>query len=140
MTIVFYRIIFHPPIQEKLIPTMFILFAPPAIGFIALTKLLGGLTPFGNMLFYFGVFLFILIMFQARAFTKIKFNLPWWAYSFPLDALSIAILLMYEETKSTFYFMFSWIIFVFLNMIILMLVIKTAIAIKNKKLCVEENE
>ena len=139
-TLVFNRIIFHRPIQEKLIPTMFILFAPPAIGFIALTKLLGGLNPFGNMLYYFAVFLFILIMFQAKMFTKLKFNLPWWAYSFPLAALTIATLLMYSESGLFFFKIVSWAIFIFLNLIILILIVKTIVAIKNKELCIEEKE
>ncbi len=139
-TIVFNRIIFHQPIAEKLIPTMFILFAPPMIGFIALTKLLGGLTPLGNLLYYFGLFLFILILFQAKMFAKLKFNLPWWAYSFPLDALAIATLLMYEETKFGFFYGLSWAVFGFLNLMILLLIGKTIFAIKGKKFCVAENE
>ncbi len=139
-TLVFNRIIFHHPIPQKLIPTMFILFAPPAIGFIALTKLLGGLNIFGNIMYYFAAFLFILIMFQARMFIKLKFNLPWWAYSFPLDALTIATLLMYYESGLFFFMLASWALFVFLNLIILILVIKTIIAIKNKELCVVEKE
>ncbi len=139
-TLVFNRIIFHHPIQEKLVPTMFILFAPPAIGFIALTKLLGGLNPFGNILYYFGAFLFILVMFQAKIFLKLKFNLPWWAYSFPLDALTIATLLMYHESGLVFFKIASWILFIFLNLVILTLVIKTIIAIKNKELCIDEKE
>lgn len=139
-TIVFNRIIFHQPISQKLIPTMFILFAPPIIGFIALTKLLGGLTPFGNLLYYFGAFLFILIIFQAKMFVKLKFNLPWWAYSFPVDALVIGTLLMYEETKFAFFNVASWFTFIFLNLIIVLLVLKTIFAIKNKELCVEERD
>ncbi|MEA1984427.1 MAG: SLAC1 anion channel family protein [Euryarchaeota archaeon] len=139
-TLVFNRIIFHPPIPDKLIPTMFILFAPPAIGFIALTKLLGGLTPIGNLLYYFGAFLFILIMFQAKMFIKLKFNLPWWAYSFPLDALALATFLMYEESGLVFFKVASWTIFVFLNLVILLLLTKTFVAVKNRDLCVEEEE
>jgi len=139
-TLVFNRIIFHHPIPDRLIPTMFILFAPPAIGFIALTKLLGGLNPFGNLLYYFSAFIFILIIFQAKMFIKLKFDLPWWAYSFPLDALTIATLLMYHESGSVFFKVASWAIFIFLNLAISTLVIKTIISIKNKELCVEEKE
>jgi len=139
-TIVFNRIIFHKPIAEKLIPTLFILFAPPVIGFIALTKLLGGLNVFGNLLYYFGAFLFILILFQAKMFIKLKFNLPWWAYSFPLDALTIGTLLMYEETKMPFFNIAAWAVFIFLNLIMILLIIKTLIAMKNKELCIEEKE
>lgn len=139
-TIVFNRIIFHHPIPQKLIPTLAILFAPPIIGFIALTKLLGGLNLFGNMLYYFGLFLFILILFQAKTFAKLKFNLPWWAYSFPLDALAIGTLLMYEQTRSIFMYSLSWTVFVFLNVTILLLIMKTIFAVKNKEICIEEKE
>jgi len=139
-TIVMNRIIFHQPIADKLIPTFFILFAPPIIGFIALTKLLGGLNPFGNMLYYFGVFMFILILFQYKMFIKLKFYLSWWAYSFPISALVVGTLLMYNETNLLFFNIASWIFFILLNLIVIMLSIKTIIAIKNKKICIEEKE
>lgn len=138
--IVVNRIIFHHPIPQKLLPTLFILFAPPIIGFIALTKLLGELHVFGNMLYYFGLFLFILIAFQWKLFYKLNFNLPWWAYSFPLDALAIGTFLMFEETKSSFFYGLSWILFLILNMMILLLVIKTTLAIRNKTICIFEEE
>jgi tellurite resistance protein len=137
-TIIINRMIFHHPIPDKLLPTLFILFAPPIIGFIALTKLLGGLNVFGNLLYYFGLFLFILILAQYNLFIKIKFYLSWWAYSFPMAALSIGTLLMYHESKLLFFKYASWTIFGMLNLIILILVIKTIIEINNKKICVEE--
>jgi len=139
-TIVINRVIFHHPIPNKLVPTFFILFAPPIIGFIALTKLLGGLNPFGNMLYYFGTFMFILILFQFKMFSKIKFYLSWWAYSFPMDALAIGTLLMYHETGLQFFRIASWIIFVLLNLIIILLLVKTIKAIKNKEICIEEED
>jgi len=134
------RMIFHHPIPDKFIPTLFILFAPPMIGFIALTKLLGGLNPFGNMLYYFGVFMFILVLLQFRMFSKLKFYLSWWAYSFPMDALAIGTLLMYHETGLLFFEVGSWIIFLMLNGIILMLLVKTAKAVKNKQICIDEKD
>ena len=140
MVIVMNRMIFHHPIPDKFIPTLFILFAPPIIGFIALTKLLGGLNPFGNMLYYFGVFMFILIALQFKMFSKLKFYLSWWAYSFPMDALVIGTLLMYHETGSQFFKAASWIIFIVLNGIILLLFTKTVKAIKNKQICIDEKD
>ncbi len=137
VTLVINRIIFHHPISDKLIPTFFILFAPPLIGFIALTKLLGGLNIAGNMLYYFGAFMFILVMFQFKMFSKLRFYLSWWAYSFPMSALSIATLLMYHETGSEFFKIASWTIFASLNALILLLVYKTARAIKNRAICIE---
>ncbi|MBN2534720.1 MAG: SLAC1 anion channel family protein [Spirochaetales bacterium] len=136
-TIVVNRIIFHHPIPGKLIPTFFILFAPPIIGFIAITKLIG-LNPFGNLLYYFGVFMFILIIFQFKIFFKIEFYLSWWAYSFPIDALAIGTLLMYHETGIIFFKVASWVIVIVLNSMILLLIVKTIFAIKNKQICIED--
>jgi tellurite resistance protein len=136
-TLVINRMIFHRPIADKLVPTLFILFAPPFIGFIAMTKLLGGLNMGGNLLYYFGAFMFILIMFQFRMFSKLHFYLSWWAYSFPMSALTIATLLMYHETGSFFYQVASWILFVALNALIILLALKTAKAVKNRDICIE---
>jgi tellurite resistance protein len=139
-TLVINRVIFHHPIPNKLIPTFFILFAPPIIGFIALTKLLGGLNVFGNILYYFGLFMFILIIFQFSMFSKLRFYLSWWAYSFPMDALVIGTLLMYHESGLLFFNVLAWILFFFLNLLILMLLIKTIKSIKNRQICIEEED
>jgi len=136
-TIIMNRIIFHHPLPDKLVPTFFILFAPPVIGFIALTKLMGTATVFGNILYYIGLFLFVLIIFQHKLFAKIKFYLSWWAYSFPVAALSIGTLLMYHESGLSFFSIIFWIIFIFLNAVILLLAMKTIIAILGRKICIE---
>jgi len=46
--VVIYRMIFHPPIPARLVPTLFILSAPPAIAFIAYAKLAGLAAPAGG--------------------------------------------------------------------------------------------
>ncbi len=138
-TLVINRVIFHNPLPDKLIPTFFILFAPPIIGFIALTKMIG-MTPFGNILYYFGAFMFILILFQFRMFSKLKFYLSWWAYSFPMDALAIGTFLMYHETGLLFFKIASWVIFILLNCIILLLLARTVKAISNRQICIEEKD
>jgi tellurite resistance protein len=40
-TILLYRLLFHNPLSERLLPTLFILIAPPAVGFISYVKLTG---------------------------------------------------------------------------------------------------
>jgi tellurite resistance protein len=140
MTLVIYRLVFHNPVPDKLIPTFFILFAPPVIGFIAVTKLMGGLNIFGNLLYYFAGFLFVLIMCQLPLFFRIKFYLSWWAYSFPLAALAIGTFLMYHETGSPFFHILSWVLFVLLNLVIVMLIVKTVRAMANREICIEEKE
>ena len=50
LTIVFNRVLFHNPLPPKLLPTLAILIAPPAVGFVAYVKLAGGLDSFGRIL------------------------------------------------------------------------------------------
>ncbi|MEA3449950.1 MAG: SLAC1 anion channel family protein [Patescibacteria group bacterium] len=136
--IVFNRIIFHDPIPDKLIPTFFILFAPPAIAFIAYIKLTGSLDSFARILYYIALFLLILILTQVKMFSRIQFYLSWWAYSFPLAAITIATMLMYHQTEFLFFGVLSQALLALLLIIIFYLVYRTVRAIKNKELCVEE--
>jgi tellurite resistance protein len=137
--IVFNRIIFHNPIADKLIPTFFILFAPPAIAFIAYVKLAGGIDSFARILYYISLFLLILILAQFKMFSKIKFYLSWWAYSFPMAAITIATMLIYHETGIDFFRILSYLLFALLMLIILYLLYKTSLAINKKIICVEED-
>lgn len=91
LTLVFNRLIFHTPLPERLLPTLTILIAPPAIGFLAWLGLSGhGIDAFAHILFYAGLALFLLVATQAGRMVRIKFALSWWAYSFPLAALTTA--------------------------------------------------
>lgn len=92
-TVIFYRLVFHAPLPVKIVPTLFILIAPPAMAFLATQALHGGeLTPFARVLFHFGLFLTLLLATLARTFLAVPFAVSWWAYTFPLDAIAIAAL------------------------------------------------
>lgn len=136
--IFFNRIIFHNPLPNKLLPTLFILIAPPAVGFISLVKLTGEVSEFSKILYYFGLFIVFLLFAQINLFQKIKFYLSWWAYSFPIAAITIATILMFHETNIDIFKYLSWILFSVLNVVIILLLAKTTIAISKKEICVEE--
>ncbi len=138
LIIFFNRIIFHTPLPEKLLPTLFILIAPPALGFISFVKLTGEVNAFSKILYFFGLFLVFLLFAQVKMFKKIKFYLSWWAYSFPLAAITIASILMFHETSITSFKYISFILFGILNFIIILLIIKTSIAISKREICIEE--
>ena len=139
-TLVFNRIIFHSPIADKLMPTLFILFAPPAIAFIAYVKLTGAIDSFAKVLYYISIFLLLLIFAQVKLFSKIKFYLSWWAYSFPMAAITIATLLMYHETKIQFFGMLSSLFIAILSLIILYLSYKTIRTVANKGFCIPDED
>lgn len=139
-TIVLYRMIFHAPMANRLLPTLFILFAPPAIGFISYYKLTGSLDSFALVLFNLSLFLFVLVLFQAGLFAKIKFYLSWWAYTFPLSAMTVAVLLMFRVSGDLAWKYLALTLASALALIAAFLALRTSLGVARKELCVEERE
>jgi tellurite resistance protein len=96
LAIVVHRLVFQPSMPAQLIPTLVILIAPPAVGFMAWVSLVGGLDGFGRVLFYLALFFAILLASRFMVLAKIPFKPSWWAYTFPLDALTMAALTYWE--------------------------------------------
>jgi len=70
-------------------------------------------------------------------FYKIKYYLSWWAYSFPVAAITIASILIFHETGLIFFKYISFLLFAILTFIILVLLAKTAKAVTKAEICVE---
>lgn len=138
LTIVFNRVIFHHPLPAKLVPTFFILLAPPAVGFVAYVKLAGTVDGFARVLFYTALFTALLLLALYRKFVGIKFFLSWWAYSFPVAALTIATMVMYRMTGLELFRGIGWLLLAVLTVIITFLIARTAKAIAAGEICVEE--
>lgn len=140
MTIVFYRILFHDPIPARLLPTLFILIAPPAVGFVAYMKLNGGeIDAFARILYFSGLFLTLLLFTQFKRFINLPFFLSWWAYSFPIAAITIATLVMYESTQKLGFMWLGGLLLVLITFLVGLLLVRTGLAIQNKEICAEEH-
>jgi len=137
-TIVLYRIIFHNPLPERLLPTLFILIAPPAVGFISYLKITGSVDTIANLLFYFALFLCIVLFALVKKFIKLRFYISWWAYTFPLDAVTIAILMRYHITSSSLYEKLSILALAITTLVIGIVGVKTLIAVTKREICVED--
>ena len=135
LTIIFNRVLFHNPLPEKLMPTFFILIAPPAVGFIAYYNLTSELDPFARVLYYGGLFLTLLMLTQISRFARLRFFLSWWAYSFPLAAITVATLLMYEIGGNRFFYGLGLSFLALLTLIVIFLLYRTLQAIAAKKIC-----
>lgn len=131
------RLIFHGSLPERLLPTLFIFIAPPAVGFISWFNLVGVIDAFGRVLYFVGLFFTLLLMSQISYFTKIKFFLSWWAYSFPVAAITIATLVMAKATKLPFYSGLAAVLLALLTLIIIGLLARTLLAVVRKEICVE---
>lgn len=139
-----YRIIFHSPLPERLMPTLFIMIAPPAIGFISYLRLMERevsgfeLDGFARILYYFALFIFVVLLVQYRQFIKIPFYLSWWAYSFPMAAITIATVLMASKTNMLFFQGLAYVLLIALTALIAVLIFRTISAIVQRKICVED--
>ena len=138
LTIFFYRAFFHSKLAEKMLPTLFLLMAPQAVGFIAYVKLTGVIDPFAKILYYFTLFTAMLLLTQIRYFTKIKYYLSWWAFSFPISAFTISTMLMFHKTHMEFFKYIAYFGFGILNILIAILIFQTIKHIIKKEICIEE--
>jgi len=135
--IIFYRLIFHASLPERFMPTLFIFIAPPAVGFISWYNLVGGIDAFGRVLYGIALFFTLLLFVQVRRFARLQFFLSWWAYSFPIAAITIASLVMAKETGLASY---SWLaggLLAVLTGVIAMLLVRTGLAVARREICVE---
>ncbi len=88
--------------------------------------------------FYFALFLCIVLFALIKKFIKLKFYISWWAYTFPLDAVTIAIALRYRMTNLPIYEYLSYIFVVITTAVISFVLIKTIFAVTRREICVEE--
>ena len=140
-TIMMYRIVFHHPLAKKLVPTLFILIAPPAVGFISYFRITNGsIDTFSMFLYFIGLFILLLLLFMVRMFDTKQFFISWWAYTFPLAAMTIATLLLHMAVRTTTTYVGSVILMLLTTSVIGFVTYRTILACKEEKICIEEEE
>jgi tellurite resistance protein len=85
-TLIINRLIHHEVLAIGLMPSMIIMIAPFEVGFLGYTNFMQRIDNFAAILFYFGLFLFIVLAFKVFKRT-VSFGASWWAVSFPMAAL-----------------------------------------------------
>lgn len=138
LTLVFNRLIFHNPIPAKLYPTLVILIAPPAVGFLGYLSLTGQIDSFARVLLNAGYVFAILVAVQLPKLAKLPFALPWWALSFPVAALTIASFKFATLTGSGAHVIIGAGLLCCLLVIMTGLVFRTIVAIVKNEICVPE--
>jgi len=135
LTLVVNRLIFHGSLPSRLLPTLVILIAPPAVAFIAWLRLTGEVDAFARILLNAGYVWAGVVLTQAPKFRRLPFALSWWALSFPVAALGVASLLFASETGSATHAAIGLALVAVLAAVLLALSVRTAAAIKAQEIC-----
>jgi len=138
LTLVMNRLVFHDPLPGRLVPTLTILIAPPAVAFVAWTHLAAEPGPFGQILLNLGYVFLLIVLTQAGRFRALPFALSWWALSFPVAALSIASFVYGGLAGSGVHRLIGSVLAGALVPIIVLLIWKTGRAIAARKICQPE--
>lgn len=105
LPLLLHRILLHEvPLPDKLLPTLAIFIAPPAVAMLAWQALTGEtLDPVSRILHSVAVMFTLLLLAQVARLRTIPFAVPYWAYSFPLAAVATASIVMAAALESTLY-------------------------------------
>jgi tellurite resistance protein len=127
------RLVHKEPLPVGLMPSMMIMTAPFEVGFLGYTNVMQRIDGFSAILFYFGLFLFIVMFFKV--FKKsVPFGASWWAVSFPMAALSNAALKYAMFVHSWLLITIAAVILALLSVVLIVLFIRTLNILFNGKL------
>ena len=99
MAMLLYRAITGPALAEGLRPTWFILLVPPSLIYANGIALYPD-AHFLELLYPFALVLAVALLVYARRLAQWPFGAPWWAFTFPLDALAYAAVRYAQEHPS----------------------------------------
>ncbi|MFO7920740.1 C4-dicarboxylate ABC transporter [Rhodobacteraceae bacterium W635] len=138
LTLVFNRLVFHDPLPGRLQPTLVILIAPPAVGFVAWVRLMGEVDAFALILLNAAYFFTLLVAVQLPRIARLPFALSFWALSFPFAAVTIASFVQAGTGESAAHRMIGAGLLAVLVLIIAALVLRTLKAIVAGDICKPE--
>uniref|UniRef100_A0A0V0HFM6 Putative S-type anion channel SLAH1-like n=1 Tax=Solanum chacoense TaxID=4108 RepID=A0A0V0HFM6_SOLCH len=90
-------------IPAMLRPVFFLFLAVPSMASLAWDSIYGKFDSSSKMLFFLSIFLFLSLVSRPALFKRSmrKFNVSWWAYSFPLTIMAMASTKYAQEMKNT---------------------------------------
>ncbi|MDE7314214.1 MAG: SLAC1 anion channel family protein [Mucispirillum sp.] len=139
--ILFNRIIFHGMLAQKFLPTLAIFIAPPSVGMLSYLKLQGAYDMFAVILFNVALTFGLILLALIKNFYKIEFFISWWAFTFPMAALTMAIITVYEKTSFEYLTLklLGYASLIMTSVVIFIVLICTITAIKNGEICINES-
>lgn len=132
-TMIFSRLVHRAPLASGMVPSMMILMAPFEVGFLAYVNVMQRVDTFAALLFYFGLFFFVIL--ATKIFRpSIAFAPGWWAISFPMAALANAALKYAAAQQTVVLHYLAGVILVIVTIAIVVLFVRTLHILLNGKL------
>ncbi len=132
-TMIVSRLVHRDPLAPGMAPSLMILVAPFAVGFLAYSNIAGGVDRFAALLFYFALFMFAVV--APKVFRpSVPFSAGWWAVSFPMAALANAALKYAEFRDSAPLWVLAIVLLVGLSLALAVLAVRTVLIVLNGKL------
>jgi tellurite resistance protein len=85
------RLVTGPALPQRLLPTLVIMLAPPAVASLALASLTGGFGPGPLAVLGLAAFIAVVLAMMVRQFAAVPFAMSWWGWTFPTAAFAIAL-------------------------------------------------
>ena len=89
--IILFRLVYREPIVPFLVPTLLLMSAPFEVGVSAYISQTGQIDFFASVIFFFGLFTFMVILFHVLK-ERVPFMISWWSSCFSIGALTNAAL------------------------------------------------
>lgn len=134
------RVVLHePPLPAKLLPTIAIFAAPPAVSLLSWQALTGSVDdPVGRVLYAAAMVFVALLLAQVRRLRHLPFALPAWAYTFPLAAAAAAAVAMAGARPQVAYDVVAAALLGATTVLVLAVAALTLRAARRRQICVPE--
>ena len=130
MPLIIGRLLTQVALPDALLPTLLILIAPPSLLMMVYLRLEpDGIQALAKMLYYTSLMLFLALLTQAPRLARIEFSLSWWAFTFPIGALTVGTLTFAEASGIAGFAYFGRVLYGSLIAIVLVVVWRTVKAL-----------
>jgi tellurite resistance protein len=126
MAMLLYRAITAPALPAALRPTWFILLVPPSLIYANGVALYPDAALL-ELLFPFALVLAVALFAYARRLAQWPFGAPWWAFTFPLDALAYAAVRYAQEHASLLWKSVAGVTFALATVVVASVLVRTLI-------------
>ena len=130
----------HEPLPAKLLPTIAIFIAPPAVTMLSWQSLTGGeADPVSRVLYAATMMFVVLLLAQVGRLRALPFALPFWAYTFPFAAGAVAAIAMAGQVDGVGYDLAAGALLALATGIALVVSVLTLRAAARGRICVPEH-